>query len=164
MTDRAWLRAVCGSPYAVPRTRQSERNATVPATTPVSGGTYGERIAAALARAGRTKSWLAKEIGVGWQTVHAWTTGKHQPDGNNIEAAAKALEMTPAELLGVLRGQEPPFEAWAAFLETPDAQSMTEDHRIALAAIPWPPGSQPTVASYQVALTALRTTVPRPST
>lgn len=69
--------------------------------------------------------------------------------------------MSPAELLGILDGQEPAFDAWRAFLATPDAASMTPDERTALAGIPWPRGRQPTVASYQVALTSFRTTIGR---
>lgn len=166
MADRALLPIVCGAPYGVVRPRQSHPRSTVSrpiteTTGPVSGATYGERIAVALKRAGKTKQWLADAINVQWQTVHSWTTGKHEPDGANIAAAAEALEMTPAELLGVLDGQDPPFAAWSTFLSTSDGQSITPEERRSLAAIPWPKGRQPTVASYQVALTSLRTTEPR---
>lgn len=164
MVDRILLPIVYGPPYGVARPRQSKSSPSVSEVQPselVTGGTYGERIAAALARAGKTKQWLAKQIGVQWQTVHSWTINQHQPDGHNIRAAAEALAVSPAELLGILDGQEPAFDAWAAFLASADASSITPDERTALAGIPWPPGKQPTVASYQVALTAFRTTVPR---
>lgn len=152
MADHILRPIVYGSPYDVVSARQSKRASVVRATNiqePVAGGTYGERIAAALTRAGRTKQWLAKEIGVQWQTVHSWTVNQHQPDGANIAKAAEALHMSPGELLGILDGQEPPFEAWRAFLETADGKGVSPDERRALAGIPWPRGKQPTVASYQ---------------
>lgn len=69
--------------------------------------------------------------------------------------------MTLEELLGVAAGQSPPFESWQAFLSTPEGQTTTEDERRTLQAIPWPPGREPTVASYQIALASLRTTTAR---
>jgi len=63
------------------------------------------------------------------------------------------------ELAGVLAGQEPPFEAWAAFVRTPRGLSMTPEQRRTLAGIPWR-GMVPTVEAYSALLLGLELAKP----
>lgn len=69
--------------------------------------------------------------------------------------------MTLEEILGVAVGQDPPWEAWPAFIATPEGESMAPGERRSLQAMVWPPGREPTVASYQIALASLRATKER---
>jgi transcriptional regulator with XRE-family HTH domain len=94
-------------------------------------------------------------------TVHDWTTGKSSPNPDHLRKIAEVLPVTLDELLGVAAGQDPPFAAWAAFLQTAEGAALTPDERRTLQAIPWPPGREPTTASYQIALASLRTTTAR---
>ena len=130
---------------------------------PVVGGTIGERIAAALVRAGRGGDvrWLADQCGVRWQTAQFWTTGESEPKGANVRRVAEVLGMDPLELLGILDGQAPPFAAWAAFLATREGASMTPDERLSMQSIRWPRQRQPTIASYMMQLATLRSAEPR---
>ncbi len=115
----------------------------------------GLRIRAAFAASGKRKSRLSKEVGVSWQTVHDWVRGERLPDQVHLPLLAKALGVTPEQLLGVAVGQNPPFAAWATFADTPEGRTMTEDERRELAAHPWI-GRHPTVLSYQLLLVAVR--------
>jgi transcriptional regulator with XRE-family HTH domain len=108
-----------------------------------------------------TKAELARRLGVRWPTVHDWINGKSVPKPDHLRMIAEVLPVTLEELMGVAAGQDPPFAAWAEFLGTAEGAAITPDERRALQAIPWPPGREPTVASYHVALASLRTTIPR---
>lgn len=135
--------------------RQSGRADTV------QGATIGERIEVARIRSGKSKSEVGRALGTKYRKVHKWVTGESRPSADALAALAEVLGVTVDELLGVAEGQDPPFEAWAVFLATPEGQTLTEGERRALAGLPWPPGTQPTVASYAIALAAVRTAVPR---
>jgi hypothetical protein len=130
---------------------------------PVVGASVGERIAAALVRAGRGGDvrWLADQCGVRWQTAQFWLTGESEPKGANAKRIAEVLAMDPLELLGIMDGQDPPFLAWQAFLMTREGESMTPDERLSAQSIRWTRGRQPTVASYLMALATLRSAEPR---
>lgn len=135
--------------------RQSRRADTV------RGTAVGDRIEAARLRSGMTKSEVGRATGKGYRKIQAWITGESEPRGEHLALLAEVLGVTADELLGIADGQEPPFAAWAEFLETEQGRSVTADERRALAGLPWPAGTQPTVASYQIALAAVRSTVPR---
>jgi hypothetical protein len=64
------------------------------------------------------------------------------------------LDVTLEELLGVADGQDPPFAAWRPFIET--HSEITSDERKALQCFAWPSGTAPSVAAYEVLLTAIR--------
>lgn len=130
---------------------------------PVAGGTIGERIAAALVRAGREGDvrWLAERCDVRWQTAQFWLRGKTEPTGRHILKIAEVFGMDPLELLGVLDGQDPPFAAWSFFLSTREGAAMTSDERLSMQSVRWPRGRQPTIASYMMALATLRSSEPR---
>lgn len=132
-----------------------------PSSPPIAGGTIGERIDAARKKAGLTKSELAREMGKGYRTIQTWIRDEHEPGGDNVRLLAEVLGVTADELLGIMDGQAPPFVAWVAFLETPTGKALPAEHRKALAALPWPRGTQPTVAAYIMATEALRLTMPR---
>lgn len=100
----------------------------------------------------------SKEGGVRWQTVQQWVEGNAVPGNRHGygRAVAQVLEMTLDELLGVIAdGDEPPFEAWRQFLETPEGRSMTRVERDNLARIYWT--TTPSVSAYRVVLAGLRT-------
>lgn len=61
----------------------------------------------------------------------------------------------------VVEGQDPPFDAWHAFLESDIGRTMTPAERRTLQAIPWAPGEEPTVAAYTMMLAGARLTQPR---
>lgn len=132
-----------------------------PVYTSPRGASIAERLVEALRLAGMTKAELARRLGVRWPTVHDWTTGKSTPRPEHLRSIAEVLPVTLEELMGVAAGQDPPFAAWAAFLATAEGAAITPDERRTLQAIPWPPGREPTVASYQIALASLRTTTTR---
>jgi hypothetical protein len=125
---------------------------------PLQGSSVGERIADALAQRskeqGNTRQWLAKQLGTRWQTVDDWIDGKHEPR-RFIRRIAEVLGVTTDELLGVAEGQEPAFDSWGAFLSK-EGHSLTDEERRSLRAMWWPPGKRPSLASYQIALAALR--------
>lgn len=127
----------------------------------VVGVDVGDRIGAALERAGRDIGWLAEAVGVRWQTAQYWVQGRAEPKGRHVRRIAEVLGMDPGELLAIMEGQDPPFSAWAAFLSTDQGATMTADERISMQSIRWTRGRQPTVASYMLALTTLRSTEPR---
>lgn len=110
---------------------------------------------------GVTKAELARRVGCNWRQVHSWVTGEKAPSADSLRKIAEALPVTLEELLGVATGQAPPFAAWDAFLATDEGAVMADDERRTLQAIPWPPGREPTVASYQIALASLRATKAR---
>lgn len=132
-----------------------------PARTALEGATVAERVAAALRQSGLTKAELARRVEKPWRLVHAWVTGEKTPNSDSLRSLAEALDVTVDELLGIADGQDPPFEAWEAFLRTPDGESMTPGERRALQSIAWPPGREPTIASYHIALAAMRATQSR---
>lgn len=78
-----------------------------------------------------------------------------------MAAIAEVCGVTLEEIMGVADGQAPPFEAWARFLDTPTGRELSDAHRRTLAAMPWPPGMQPTVAAYLMAAESLRLLEPR---
>ena len=128
----------------------------------LTGADLGERIDAAATRAGVNTTQLAKAAGVTWAAAKRWRAGASAPKSDNLAAIAEVCGVTLEELLGVAEGQDPPWEAWEAFIETAEGGAMTAGERRALQAIPWPPGRAPTVASYQIALAAVRSTTARP--
>lgn len=93
--------------------------------------------------------------------IYDWLNGRQKPDAETIPVLARELGMTIEELLGVASGQEPPFDAWREFLAGLEARGdrLDELHRQTLAAVPWPPKSQPTVGTYEMMLAALRATM-----
>lgn len=132
-----------------------------PHVSPLGGASLGERIDAARKRAGLSKSELARRLDKGYRTVQTWIRDEHEPGGENVRRIAEVLGVTADELLGIMDGQDPPFAAWAQFLETPTGRSLTAEHRRSLAALPWPRGTAPTVAAYLMAAESLRLTEPR---
>lgn len=127
----------------------------------MQGETLGARIADAIQLVGSNKNRVATQMNVGWQTVQQWTLDKSAPTVDNLRLLSEVLGVTLDELVGVAVGQEPPFEAWRAFLSTVDGQSITPGERRALQAIYWPPGTEPTVASYMIVLGGIRAVIPR---
>ena len=69
---------------------------------------------------GLTQDALAERLHVTRQTVSNWETGRNQPDLDMLEAAAKALDLEPADLLGGKKPEYPRFQrkavAWVAVL------------------------------------------------
>jgi transcriptional regulator with XRE-family HTH domain len=130
-------------------------------TDTVRGASIGERIESARLRSGMTKTEVGRATGVGYRKIQSWIVGEAAPSARYLRRLAEVLSVTVDELLGVAEGQDPPFGAWGAFLQTAEGQSLTPDERRALAGLPWAPGTQPTVASYQIALAAVRSAIPR---
>jgi transcriptional regulator with XRE-family HTH domain len=89
-----------------------------------------------------------------FRTIHRWESEGGSPDRENLMRVAEVLGVSIEELLGVATGQEPPFPAWRAFLETSRGRAMTQRQREALAAIWWR-DSEPTVEAYAVLLSGL---------
>jgi transcriptional regulator with XRE-family HTH domain len=132
---------------------------------PVSAGSIGERIAKLREARGLSKSDLARLIWPDvspprYRTVHRWEEEDGSPERENLTRVAEVLGVSIEELLGVATGQEPPFEAWRAFLETSRGRAMTERQREALAAIWWR-DSEPTVEAYAVILSGMELAKPR---
>lgn len=134
---------------------------------PLRGATLGERLVDALEQASFlegtkvTKAELARRLGVRWATVHDWTSNTTAPSAEHLRQIAEVMPVDLEELLGVAAGQDPPFEAWPAFLATAEGRGITAEERRSLQGIPWQRGREPTVASYQIALASLRTTKER---
>lgn len=126
--------------------------------TVVVGGTVGERIRAAIRRAGISQKELADRIGTTPAQISKWVHGARVPDRGSLRRIAEALPVTIDELVGVLEGQDPPFPAWAEFLETDEGRTLTPQERRSLQVMAWPEGREPAVMSYALALTALRST------
>jgi transcriptional regulator with XRE-family HTH domain len=120
------------------------------------GHTIGERINAALLRAGVSQAELARRIGKSAPNVNRWARGSKEPEPGSLVLIAGALGVTVDELLGVAEGQEPPFAAWREFLATPEGASITAAESRALRTIAWQPGHEPTVAGYLMMLAGLR--------
>lgn len=135
--------------------RQSPRDSSV--RGPVQGATIGERIDEAAKRAGITTQQLASAAGVTWPAAKRWRMGESVPKSENLHAIARVCGVTTEELLGILDGQEPPFAAWGAFLETPTGQALSDAQRRSLAGHPFPPGQEPTVATYLLLAEAFKT-------
>ena len=118
--------------------------------------TIGGRIAFFRAVRGWTKAELSRQVGCGWRLVHKWETGEQRPDRESVATLAKVLGVTIEEILGVATGQNPPFDAWAEFLSTPQGEALTDGERRMLQSIAWPPGLEPTTTGYVMALAAIR--------
>jgi transcriptional regulator with XRE-family HTH domain len=128
----------------------------------VSGATIGERIATRLDQLGWSQAELARRLGIERKgTVGDWIRGRQDPSADYLRRLSVVLEMTLEELLGVADGQDPPFAAWAVFLETPEGLSVTPDERRALASFMWP--SEPTATQYAMLLGVVRMGPPRGS-
>lgn len=67
---------------------------------------------------------------------------------------ARVCGVTIEELLGVATGQAPPWESWAVFLDTREAETMTGSERMALQSFAWP--SEPSVSQYLMLLAVVR--------
>lgn len=129
---------------------------------PLRGANPHERLADAFKRSGLTIKEVADLMGVNWPAASAWQKGRTFPeDPVRVRRLAEVLKVTADELLGMATGQEPPFEAWGAFMATPDGQSMDKEEQIALRSIAWPTGKEPTVAIYTAYLALLRSAPPR---
>lgn len=123
-----------------------------------------ERIDEAARRAGVSTTQLAKAAGVTWAAAKRWRQDPPKgsiPQPENMAAIAEVCGVTIEEIMGVAAGQAPPFPAWERFLDTPTGRELAPAHRRTLAALPWPPGQQPTVAAYLMAAEALRLLEPR---
>lgn len=129
--------------------------------TEVVGETIGARIRAAIRRTGISQKELADRIGTSPQQISKWISGARVPDRGSLRAIAEALPVTIDELVGVLEGGSPPFDAWAEFLDTEEGQGMTPGERRSLQVIAWPEGREPDVASYRMALATIRSARPR---
>jgi len=55
-------------------------------------------LAKKLQEQGRSKAWLAKSMGVYWQTVHNWCIGEASPSDKKKIKIAKLLNCTVQEL------------------------------------------------------------------
>lgn len=142
----------------------ARRTVDPPDSGALRGSTLGERLADAIRRyVDDNKSEFARRVGKDRRLVHSWLDDEKRPDADSLRLIAETLPVTLEELLGVATGQAPPFPAWVDFLATPEGLAMTPGERRALQSIAWPPGRAPTVASYQIALAAMRTTLARPS-
>lgn len=127
----------------------------------MSGATIRERIAARLAVTGEPALHGRRVSPSRPGNIYDWLNGRQKPDAETIPVLARELGMTVNELLGIAAGQEPPFAAWHEFLDVLERRGdkLDELHRQTLAAVPWPPKTQPTVASYEMMLAALRATM-----
>lgn len=121
-----------------------------------------ERIEARREALGLSKAELIRRIGLDRSaTYHDWVAEKYRPTADHLRRLSTVLQMTLEELLGVAGGQKPPFAAWDAFLETPEGKGATPEELATLGAVFWPPGREPTVFSYQLALAAVRAVTSR---
>lgn len=146
------------SPLTLPGVSVSPPNgSSVPGRKPVSGVDVAARIRAAMERAGVDTTELAQRCGVRWQTAQYWEIGRSTPSAGSLRRIAKALGMTLDELLGVAAGQDPPFEGWRAFLQTPQGQTVTAEERKQLQSMYWPTGVEPGPDTYLFLLSAIRT-------
>ena len=136
----------------------------MPARKPISGRNLPERITAALKHAGFTdkrtgeldKTAAQRALGVRWATLHEWILGTSRPNVGNLLRLAEVCDVDPNELLGIAAGQDPPFPAWQAFLDTPAGRSLTPSQRIALQSFAWPDDEEPDVQSYHMLLAVLQ--------
>lgn len=124
--------------------------------TGVVGGNVGERIDAARRAAGITKSELARRIKKPIAMVSKWISGTKDPSPGSLRLLAEVLPVTVDQLIGVVEGQEPPFTAWRAFLDTPEGESMTVEESRALRTFNWPSELEPTVSGHVALLGAMR--------
>lgn len=134
---------------------------TDPDGVPPAASLQARRIEEAIKRSGLSKSEVARRLKTSYVTVNRWTTGESRPSARFLRALPEVVGMTLEELLGVAEGQDPPFESWQQFVATPEGSGMSPGERRALQGLPWPPGTTPTVSSYLVALTAVRSAVRR---
>jgi transcriptional regulator with XRE-family HTH domain len=130
----------------MPGRRQSESRRAVTEA-------LGQRIRAALAEKEKGISDLQHAAGVSWPSAQAWVQGRSYPGGEHLRAIAEVLGMTVEQLVGIARGEDPPHEAWRAFIDS-HGNELTPDERDALAMITWP--KEPKFSSYVLALAALR--------
>jgi transcriptional regulator with XRE-family HTH domain len=140
---------------------RAKKVATGPQAGAPSGegvGTIGGRIRDRLAELGMTRQQLADAVGEGDRvaTVYEWLRDDPGPQVRHLARLSAALQVTMGELIGVDEDLEPPFAAWARFLESEEAEEITADERRTLAAVVWPRGREPTVLGYQMMLAALR--------
>lgn len=113
----------------------------------------GRRIREALAERGKGISDLQHATGVSWPSAQAWVLGKSYPGGEHLPIIAAELGMTLEQLVGIARGEDPPYPSWKPFLEQ-HGRDLTDDERDALAIVAWP--KPPEVRNYVLALAALR--------
>lgn len=59
-----------------------------------------ERLKAIRTRRLLTQKELAEKIGVSWQTVSEWESGRQQPRMQHLRKLCTVLEVSPDELLG----------------------------------------------------------------
>lgn len=127
---------------------------------PVSAGNLGERIRVLREARGWTRTELARRLygddvsRLRYKYVHRWEEQGMDPDVETIRRLAEVFGVTLDELAGTMAGQDPPFEAWRAFVASPRGQTMTPEQRRTLAGIPWR-GMEPTVEAYSALLLGL---------
>lgn len=119
---------------------------------------FGKRLRALMESHDINQRDLSRVTGARPATVGEWYHGRSVPGWSYLGQIAEVLHVTIEELLGIAEGQEPPYEAWREFRQTHQGQSLNEEEVRALKLLAWPQGTEPTVASYQIALQALRST------
>lgn len=116
----------------------------------------GARIARALKEKGLSQTYVARKLGVRNATVGDWIAGRFKPRAESVRELAEVLGMTADELLDVTAGDDPPFDAWSAFIAK--HPEIDDKARHFLRRLPWPEGHTPTVATYEVMLATFRST------
>jgi putative transcriptional regulator len=57
------------------------------------------RIKAVLKDEGRSQGWLAKKMGLNYNTVNGWCNNRNQPYLSDLVKVAELLEVAPADLI-----------------------------------------------------------------
>lgn len=130
-------------------------------TSRLKGATLSERVDEACRLAGVNTTRLAAAAGVTFAAAARWRKGRAVPSGEHLRKIAEACHVSVDELLGIYDGMEPPFDAWGDLKKTRVWDELSAVQRKYLAAQPWPPGEQPTLAAYLLLAEVAKSTKPR---
>lgn len=128
----------------------------------ISMRTLGQRIRAAIEAAGMNPHQFAGKAGVAYSTVHRWLTDGGSPSAEGLQTIARITGQPVSFLLdtGGTAVTPPQHKAWTKFVEQHGSE-LEDWERTALASIHIE-GREPTVATYQAVLMALRGSVQNP--
>lgn len=90
-------------------------------------------------------------------TIASWEKDKTKPSVDHLTLLGRVLEVDRRWFLSTDNASDEAFEKW---LETPQGRNATAEERDAVRGFPIPEGRQPTLETYNLALGAIRMTLP----
>lgn len=101
------------------------------------GESLGDRLMRLREERGLSRAELARRVGVSNQAATAWERAGSQPHMRHLRRIASVLGVGLEDLSPPVDDEVAAAGAWAAFLATPEGQSMSPEERQTLSSIDW---------------------------